>query len=157
MPSIGWKNNYRETDLFEPDDMNTADLKQRIIETADEYHAIAEEQWSQAVDLEPSNDEAEFEFRRLLRAAMLYYCRACLVLAMVESDAEQELEDLLEVVAEQDAEIDLFFRQNHVAEVLDEESETNLSRVFAVAESLRTMLLQHSNQLAASLDARFEE
>jgi len=40
---------------------------------------------------------------------------------------------------------------------VDEESEMNISRVFAVAESVRTLLLQHSNQLAASLDARFVE
>ncbi len=137
--------------------MNTADLKQRIIETADEYHGIAEEQWAQAVDLEPSNDEAAFEFRRLVRAAMLYYSRACLVLAMVETDAEQELEDVVEIVAEQDEELDVFFRQNRVLEVMDEESEMNISRVFAVAESVRTLLLQHSNQLAASLDSRFAE
>lgn len=137
--------------------MNTVDLKQRIIETADDYHRIAEEQWEHAVDLDPSSPEAAFEFRRLIRAAMLYYCRTCLVLAMVETDAEQELEELLEIVAEQDEELDLFFRQNRVVEVLDEESEMNLSRVFAVAESVRTLLLQHSNQLAASLDARFEE
>lgn len=137
--------------------MNTTDLKQRIIETADEYHGIAEEQWAQAVDLEPSNDEAAFEFRRLVRAAMLYYSRACLVLAMVETDAEQELEDVVEIVAEQDEELDVFFRQNRVLEVMDEESEMNISRVFAVAESVRTLLLQHSNQLAASLDSRFAE
>lgn len=137
--------------------MNTADLKQRIIETADEYHGIAEEQWAQAVDLEPSNDEAAFEFRRLVRAAMLYYSRACLVLAMVETDAEQELDDVVEIVAEQDEELDVFFRQNRVLEVMDEESEMNISRVFAVAESVRTLLLQHSNQLAASLDSRFAE
>ena len=137
--------------------MNTTDLKQRIIETADEYHGIAEEQWAQAVDLEPSNDEAAFEFRRLVRAAMLYYSRACLVLAMVETDAEQELDDVVEIVAEQDEELDVFFRQNRVLEVMDEESEMNISRVFAVAESVRTLLLQHSNQLAASLDSRFAE
>lgn len=137
--------------------MNTADLKQRIIETADDYHRIAEEQWSQTVDLEPSSPEATFEFRRLIRAAILYYCRTCLILAMVETDAEQELEELLEIVAEQDEEIDFFFRQNRVVQVLDEESEMNLSRVFAVAESVRTLLLQHSNQLAASLNTRFEE
>lgn len=137
--------------------MNTTDLKQRIIETADEYHGIAEEQWAQAVDLEPSNDESAFEFRRLIRAAMLYYSRACLVLAMVETDAEQELEDVVEIVAEQDEELDVFFRQNRVLEVMDEESEMNISRVFAVAESVRTLLLQHSNQLAASLDSRFAE
>jgi len=137
--------------------MNTTDLKQRIIETADEYHAVAEEQWAQAVDLDPSNDESAFEFRRLIRAAMLYYSRACLVLAMVETDAEQELEDLLDIVAEQDEELDIFFRQNRVVDVVDEESEMNISRVFAVAESVRTLLLQHSNQLAASLDARFVE
>ncbi|KXK52725.1 MAG: hypothetical protein IPM61_02595 [Chlorobi bacterium] len=136
--------------------MNTDNLKQHIIETADEYHAIAEEQWAQAVDIDTDSNEVAFEFRRLIRAATLYYCRACLILAMVGTDAEQELEDLLEIVAEQDDEIDVFFRQNRVAEVLDEESQMNLSRVFAVAESVRTLLLQHSNQLAASLDARFE-
>ena len=130
-------------------------LQRRIIETADEYHAIAEDQWGQAIDLEPESDDAIFEFRRLVRAALTYYTRAYLTLDMIETDSEQELEDLLDIVTEQQPELGAFFAQNSVVEVLNEEAETNLSQVFAVAEALRTALLEGSNQLAATLGSRF--
>lgn len=130
-------------------------LRRRIIETADEYHAIAEDQWQQAIDLEPESDEAAFEFRRLIRAALTFYMRAYLALDMIETDAEQLLEDLLEIVAEQQPTLGEFFAQNDVASVLDEDAATNLSHVFSVAEALRTALLEGSNQLAATLGSRF--
>jgi uncharacterized protein YdiU (UPF0061 family) len=130
-------------------------LQKRIIETADEYHAIAEDQWQRAIDLEPESDEAIFEFRRLVRAALTFYMRAYLALDLIETDAEQLLEDLLEIVAEQQPELGEFFAKNDVAAVLDEDADTNLSQVFSVAEAMRTALLEGSTQLAATLGARF--
>jgi hypothetical protein len=130
-------------------------LHKRIIETADEFHFIAEDQWQQAIDLEPESDEAAFEFRRLIRAALQFYIRAYLALDMIETDDEQLVEDLLEVVAEQQPELGEFFAQNNVAGVLDETADTNLSHVFAVAEAVRTALLESSTQLAATLNRRF--
>jgi hypothetical protein len=130
-------------------------LQQRIIETADEYHYIAEDQWAQAIDLQPESDEAGYEFRRLIRAAVLYYSRAYLALDMIETDAEQELETLLEIVAEQQPEFAEFFEKNDVEGVLNEESDAHLSQVFAVAEAMRTILLDRSTQLAATLGSRF--
>lgn len=130
-------------------------LQQRIIETADEYHYIAEDQWQQAIELDPVNDELAFEFRRVVRAALLYYLRAYLVLDLIESDDEQELEQLFEITLEQQPELAEFFAQNNVIEILDEESEANLSQVFSVAEAVRTVLLDRSNQLAATLGTRF--
>jgi len=130
-------------------------LQQRIIETADEYHYIAEDQWSQAIELQPESEEAEFEFRRLVRAALLFYTRAYLALDMVETDAEQELEELLEIVLEHQEDLRRFFEQNSVLALLSEEANTNLSQVFAVAETLRGYLLERSNQLAATLGTRF--
>jgi uncharacterized protein YdiU (UPF0061 family) len=133
----------------------TAVLRQRIIETADEYHAVAEDQWFQAIDLAPESDEAAFEFRRLIRAALVYYMRAYLALDLIETDAEQLFEDLLEIVSEQQPDLGAFFEQNDVAAVLDEDAASHLSNVFAVAEAVRTALLEGSNQLAATLAARF--
>ena len=130
-------------------------LQQRIIETADEYHYIAEDQWATAIDLQPETEEAGFEFRRLVRAALQYYLRAYLVLDMIETDGEQQLEDLLEIVAEQQPELAEFFAQNQVTSVLDEDAESHLSKVFAVAEAMRNAVLDRSNQLAATLEARF--
>lgn len=130
-------------------------LQQRIIETADEYHYIAEDQWAQAIELQPENEEAEFEFRRLVRAALQFYTRAYLALDMVETDAEQELEELLEIVLEQQDELRQFFQQNNVLEILNEESGANLSQMFSVAEAVRSYLLERSNQLAATLGSRF--
>jgi uncharacterized protein YdiU (UPF0061 family) len=130
-------------------------LRQRIIETADEYHNIAEEQWEQAIDLAPESEEAEYEFRRLLRAGLMFYARAYLVLDMVETDEEQQLEDLLDIVAEQQPELEEFFRKNDVYDIIDEDATTSLSQLFSTAEATRAMLLQYSNQLAASLGTRF--
>lgn len=150
-----------ERDTMEPVGQSGADgalnaaLQQRIIETADEYHYIGEDQWQAAIDLAPENDEAAFEFRRLVRAALVFYMRACLVLDMIETDGEQQLEDLLEIVSEQQPELAEFFERNNVASVLDEDAEVNLSQVFAVAEAMRTALLDRSNQLAATLGTRF--
>lgn len=131
-------------------------LQQRIIETADEYHYIAEEQWGDAIDLQPESDEAAYEFRRLIRAALQYYTRAYLALEMIETDAEQELEELLEIAQEQQPEFAEFFAKNSVFAVLDDESDAHLSQVFAVAEAVRTLLLDRSTNLAATLGARFE-
>ena len=130
-------------------------LRQRIIETADEYHFIAEDQWAQVVDLEPTDDEAVFEFRRLVRAALVFYMRAFLVLDMVETDDEQELEDLMTIFVETEPEIGEFLEKNDASAVLHEDSQVPISRVFALAEALRSMLLERSTQLAASLDSRF--
>jgi len=135
--------------------MTNAELQQRIIETADEYHNVAEDQWARAIDLEPETDEAVFEFRRLIRAALQFYMRAYLALDMIETDAEQMLEDLLEIVSEQQPELAEFFAKNNVLEVLDENAQSNLSHVFSVAEAMRTALLDRSTQLAATLGARF--
>lgn len=130
-------------------------LQQRIIETADEYHYIAEDQWSQAIELQPENDEAEFEFRRLVRAALLFYTRAYLALDLVETDAEQEVEELLEIVLDQHDDLRQFFQQNNVLPILNEDSQATLSQVFSVVEAVRGYLLERSNQLAATLDSRF--
>jgi hypothetical protein len=131
-------------------------LQQRIIETADEYHYIAEEQWSNAIDLQPESDEAAYEFRRLVRAALQFYARAYLALDMIETDSEQELEELLEIVSEQQPEFAEFAERNNVYAVLDDESDAHLSQVFAVAEAIRTVLLDRSTNLAATLGNRFE-
>lgn len=130
-------------------------LRQRIIESADEYHVIAEDQWEQATGLEGGDAESIFEFRRLIRAALRYYTRAYLVLEMIETDDEQQLEDLLELVEEQEPELAQFIQQNDILATLDEDSETTVARVFTVAESLRMVLLERSNQLAASIGTRF--
>ena len=130
-------------------------LYDRIIGAADEYHETAEEQWAQVIDLKPENDELEFEFRRLVRTAIRYYARAFLVLDMIETDDVQDLEDVLEIVLEQVPEFSEFFEKNDVLAMLDEDAQANLSRVFAIAESVRSLLLERSTQLAASLQARF--
>jgi hypothetical protein len=130
-------------------------LLERIIRAADEYHMIAEDQWSQVIDLTPENEDLDFEFRRLVRAALRYYARAYLVLDMIETVDEQEVEDLLEIVGEQVPEFEEFFQKNDVIASLDEESPVTLSRVFAIAEAVRSLLLERSNQLAASLAGRF--
>lgn len=130
-------------------------LRQRIIETADEYHNIAEDQWAQAIDLKDADEEAIFEFRRLIGAALRFYVRAYLVLEMIETDDEQQLEDLLELAAEQEPELAVFIEQNEIVATLDEESDATVARVFTVAEALRMVLLERSNQLAASLATRF--
>lgn len=130
-------------------------LQQRIIETADEYHYIAEDQWAQAIELQPENEDAEFEFRRLVRAALQFYARAYLALDMVETDAEQEPEELLEIVLEQQQDLRQFFQQNNALEILNEDSNANLSQMFSVAEAVRGYLLERSNQLAATLGSRF--
>lgn len=134
---------------------SNSELHERIIEAADEYHFIAEEQWARAVDLKPTDEESQFEFRRLVRAALRFYVRALLVLDMVETDDEQELEDLLEILAEHHPDFEEFLMRNEVLAIVDEESSENLSRVFAVAETLRATLLEQSNRLAASLGGRF--
>jgi len=136
--------------------MNASELQQRLIETADEYHAVAEDQWAQAVDLEPTDEESLWEFRRLVRAALQFYLRAYLMLDMVETDAEQQVDDLLDLVAEGQPEFREFIETNQAFDVLDEDAEPNLSRMFSVAEALRSMLLEHSNQLAASVARRFQ-
>ncbi len=130
-------------------------LQQRIIETADEYHYIGESQWQDATAVEPINDELVFEFRRMIRAALVYYVRAYLVLDLIETDDEQQLENLLEIVTEQQPELAEFMAQNDVLAVLDEESDANVSHVFSVAEAMRSALLELSNGLAATLASRF--
>lgn len=130
-------------------------LQQRIIETADAYHYIAEDQWQRATATEPVNDELVFEFRRLIRASLVYYVRAYLALDMIESDDQQQLEEILEIVGEQQPELAAFFEQNNVLAVLDEDSESYVSQVFSVAEAMRNALLDRSNALAVSLPARF--
>jgi hypothetical protein len=130
-------------------------LQERIIKTADEYHFIAEDQWAQAIDLAPETEEAGFEFRRMIRAAMMFYTRALLILDMVETDEEQQFEELLDIAAEQQPELAEFMEKNNVTEVLDEDANSHLSQVFATAEALRSMLLQISTQLAATLGKRF--
>lgn len=131
-------------------------LQQRIIETADEYHYIAEDQWAQAIDLAPESEEAEFEFRRLIRAALQFYGRAFLALDLTETDAEQEFEEIFEILAEGHPDLAEFFEQNAVVETLHEDAATNLSQVFSVAEAVRSYLLEGSNRLAATLGARFD-
>lgn len=137
--------------------MDQLELLRRILEDADKFHFIGEEQWSTAIELEPTHDESVFEFLRLARAALRFYARAFLVLNMVETDDEQDLEDLLEIVGEEQPEFAEFFEKNDVTGVLDEESASDFSRIFSVAESVRALLLQHSNELAATLHHRFEE
>lgn len=132
------------------------ELHERIISTADEYHMTAEDYWNELTALKPDAEELDFDFRRLTRAAIRYYARAYLALDMIETDDGQDVDDLLEVIAEQIPELDEFFTKNNVIGVIDEEGSDTLSRVFAVAESVRTMLLERSNQLAASLASRFE-
>ena len=135
--------------------MENEDLRQRIIESADEYHFVGEDQWSKAIELEPTDEESVFEFLRLVRAALLYYARAYLVLDMVETDDSQGLENLLELVGEQEEEFADFFEKNEVEQTLDEDGNADFSRVFSIGESVRALLLQHSNQLAATLHQRF--
>lgn len=141
--------------MSEPRESIPALLQQRIIETADEYHNIAEDQWAQAIELAPESEDAEYEFRRLIRAALVFYARAFLILDMVETDETQQLEEVLELVAEQEPEFQTFFDKNSVYQTLDEEGMTTLSQAFSVAEALRAMLLQYSTQMAASLGTRF--
>ena len=95
------------------------------------------------------------EFLRLVRAALLYYIRAYLVLDMIETDDSQGLEELFEIVGEQNEELAEFFKKNDVVRVLDEDENADFSRIFSTAEPVRAMLLQHSNQLAATLHTRF--
>jgi tetratricopeptide (TPR) repeat protein len=135
----------------------TADefLHKGIIHSADEFHEVAEEQWEQAIELQPESDEAIFEFRRLVRAALQFYSRAYLALALVETDDEQQLEEFLEIISEQDGDLAEFFRQNDAEAILDEESHSNISQVFSIAEAIRTALLEQSTQLAATLPFRF--
>jgi len=135
-------------------DINRA-LQQRIIDTADEYHYIAEDHWGQAVDLKPEGEEDEFEFRRIVRVALQFYARAYLVLQMVETDPEQQVEDLLEIIVESEPDMAEFIGKNDVMTVVDEEGNANLSHLFAIAEALRSMLLERSNVLAATLGTRF--
>lgn len=135
--------------------MDNAALRQRIIESADEYHLIGEDQWNVAIELEPTDDESVFEFLRVVRAALLYYARAYLVLDMVETDDGQDLETLLELIGEQEEEFAEFFRKNDVEQVLAEDGSADFSRIFSIGESVRAVLLQHSNQLAATLHQRF--
>jgi hypothetical protein len=99
----------------------TEALHQRIISTADEYHFIAEDQWAQAIDLAPETEDAGFELRRLIRAALMFYTRALLVLDMVETDEEQQLEELLDIATEQKPELGEFIEKNNVFTVLDED------------------------------------
>lgn len=135
--------------------MRNIEFAQRIIETADEYHFTGEEQWNQAIELEPTDEESLFEFKRIVRAALLFYARAYLILDMVETDEEQLLEDLLEIVAERRPDVREFFETNHVVGTLDEEGTADFSRFFSVAEAVRSILLENSNQLAATLHSRF--
>ena len=86
---------------------------------------------------------------------MLYYSRAYLVLDMVETDDGQGLEDLLEIIAEGEGEFADFFEKNDVLGVIDEDGEGDFSRIFSISESVRALLLQRSNQLAATLHQRF--
>src|SRR5688500_14699154 len=130
-------------------------LKKQIIQSADQYHLIAEDQWAQAIDLAPETEEAGFEFRRLIRAALMYYLRALLVVWLVETDEEQQLEDLIDVMGDLEPEITEFLEKNDAVAVLDEDSEAPLSRVFTVAEAMRTLILHRSTQLAATLNNRF--
>ena len=131
--------------------------KQRILQAADEYHLIAEDQWAQAIDLAPESEEAEFEFRRLIRAALQFYMRALLVVWLVETDDLQQLEDLFDVMGDLEPELTEFMEKNDAMAILDEESDAHLSRVFTVAEALRTLILHRSTQLAATLNNRFYE
>ncbi len=135
-------------------DLNTA-LQQRIIDTADEYHYIAEDQWNQVVDLKPEVAEDEFEFRRLVRAALQFYSRAYLALLLVESDSEQQLEELLEIVLENEPELAEFAEANNAMLVLEEDGTSHLSHLFSIAEAVRSVLLERSNALAATLGTRF--
>jgi hypothetical protein len=130
-------------------------LQQRIIETADEYHYIAEDQWAQAIDLAPESEDAGFEFRRLIRAALQFYARAFLALDLTETDAEQELEELFEIIGETHQDLADFFEKNDVIATLYEDATTNLSQVFSVAEAVRGYLLESSTRLAATLGTRF--
>jgi len=135
-------------------DFNKA-LHQRIVATADEYHAIAEEQWNQLIELNPATADDEFEFRRIVRAALQFYARAYLVLQMVETVAEQQIEELLEIVLESEPEMAAFVEKNDAVRLLDEDAHTPLSHVFSIAEALRSFLLDRSNSLAATLAERF--
>lgn len=137
--------------------MDRIELQRRIIEDADEFHFTAEEQWKRGIELEPTDEESLFEFLRLVRNALRFYARAYLVLDMVETDDEQDLEDLLEIVGDQQEEFADFFRKNDVFLALSEERASDFSRIFSVAESVRALLLQRSNELAATLHSRFEE
>ncbi len=135
--------------------MKDREFAERIVRIADEYYYIAENQWSQLIDIEPVDEDSLFEFRRITRAALLYYVRSYLVLDLVETDDDQELEDLLEIVQEQERKIAEFMEKNNVLATIHEESEAEYSRLFSVAEAMRTLLMQTSSGLAASLPARF--
>lgn len=130
-------------------------LHERIINTADEYHLIAEEQWAKLTELEPTDEDTVFEFRRLCRAGLMFYCRAFLMLDMIETDEEQTLEDLLEITCEQLPELEDYIQHNNVINLLDEESSENISKLFAHVEVARTLILERSNKAAAGLFERF--
>ncbi len=131
------------------------ELQRRIIESADEYHFTGEDQWEQVVEMEPETEETLHEFRRKVRAALLFYARAYLVLDMIETDDSQQLEELLEIIEEQEEKFREFFRKNDIYTALDEEGSAEYSRVFSVAETIRALLLNQSNQLASTLHTRF--
>ncbi|MGE3799995.1 MAG: hypothetical protein AB7H80_03160 [Candidatus Kapaibacterium sp.] len=135
--------------------MQDLEFAQRIIETADEYHFTAEEQWGLAIELEPTDEDSLFEFKRIVRAALLFYARAYLILDMVETDEDQSLEDILEIIADSREDIRAFFQSNNVFESLDEEGSAEFSRIFSVAEAVRSILLENSNHLATTLHSRF--
>ena len=134
--------------------MENREFAERIIRTADEYYYTAEEQWKHAGEIEPTSDETLFEFRRLIRNSMRFHLRALLVIDMVESDDDQSLEDLLEIVTEREEKLLELVEKNKAFEVLDEESTTEFSRLFAVAEAIRSFLLQTSAARAAALPYR---
>ena len=75
--------------------MDQVELLRRIIDDADNFHFVGEEQWNRAIELEPTDEDSVFEFLRLVRTALRFYARAYLVLDMVETADEQDLEDLI--------------------------------------------------------------
>lgn len=134
--------------------MDNREFAERIIVTADEYYFTAEEEWKKAGELEPQDDETLFEFRRLVRNTVRFHIRALLVIDMVETDDDQSFEDLLEIVTEREELLEELVRTNDALAVLDEESSAEYSRLFAVAEAIRSFLLQTSAARAAALPYR---
>lgn len=135
--------------------MEKIPIHKKILTTADEYHIIAEEQWRLLTELDPINEELVFEFKRLSRASLMFYCRAYLILDLIETDEEQTLEELLEISSENMPELEDYITHNKVLEILNVDLNENISKVFACTEVARTLLLERSNNAAGTLFERF--
>ena len=135
--------------------MRDIEYAQRIITTADEYHFTAESEWEHAVALDPTEGASFEEFQLSIRTALHFYARSYLILEMIETSEDQSLEDLIEIITDEDEEFNDFVIKNKAAEILFGEEENDFTRLFAVAEAIRSYLMGRSAEMAATLHKRF--